>query len=59
MEIKTKDYLQFYLMADRMMNRGSFKPSFRDHVRDFIMPDYIMRYLRYMRLVSYYSNKGG
>ena len=59
MEIKSKTELKFYLMADRMMNRGNFKPSFREFLRNFIMPDYIMRYLKYMRLVSYYSNSGG
>lgn len=59
MEIQSKKELKFYLMADRMMNRGKFKRTFKDYVLDFIMPDYIMRYLTLMRKISYYSNRRG
>lgn len=59
MEIKSKQELKFYLMADRMMNTGKFSPSFKDLILDFIMPNYILRYLKYMRKLSYYSNKRG
>lgn len=59
MEICSKQELKFYLMADRMMNRGKFKPSFKDYILDFIMPDYIMRFLKLMRKVSYYSTRDG
>lgn len=46
-------------MADRMINRGKFKRSFKDFLKDLISPDYIIRYLRLMRKSSYYSTKGG
>lgn len=59
MQIRSRQELNFYLMADRMMNRGNFKPSVKDIAIDFIMPDYIMRFLKLMRLVSYYSSRGG
>lgn len=59
MEIHSKQELKFYLMADRMMNRGKFKPSLKDYVLDFIMPDYIMRFLKLMRKVSFYSTQRG
>lgn len=42
-------------MADRMMNRGYFKPSIVQRIKDLLMPDYTMRYLIAMRKYSYYS----
>lgn len=59
MEIRSRKELKFYLMADRMMNTGKFKPSFKDLIIDFIIPNYILRYLEYMRKLSYFSNKAG
>ena len=57
MQIKDKKVLKFYLMADRMMNRGKFKPSIKDLILDFIAPDVIMQYLTLMRKVSFYSTQ--
>jgi len=57
--IRTRKELEFYLMADRMMNRGSFKPSIAQRIKEVFLPDYIMRYLAAMRKVSYYSHQGG
>ena len=59
MEIRSKQELEFYLMADRMMNRGKFKPTFKEYILDFLYPDYIMRYLELMRKVSFYSTRSG
>lgn len=42
-----------------MMNRGYFKPSFVQCIKNFIFPDYVMKYLEVMRKASYYSNRGG
>lgn len=61
MKINSKKELDFVIQADRMMNRGYFKPSLRDTIRDFFFPDYIMQYLYAMRKVSYYkanANRG-
>lgn len=38
-----------------MMNRGYFKISWKERVRNFILPDYIMDFLVAMRKVDYYS----
>lgn len=54
--ISSRKKLQFYLMADRMMNRGAFKPTVKTVVSDCISPDYIMRWMKAMRFTSYYSN---
>ena len=58
--IKSKKELHFYLMADRMMNKGVFTKSLTDYLKGLIAPDYIMLYLESMRKLSYYSDaKGG
>lgn len=59
MEIKSKKELRFCMMADRMMNRGSFKKSFIDYLKLIILPDSIMAYLETLRKVSYYKNGRG
>lgn len=51
--IKNKKELRFYLMADRMMNKGSFKRS----IARFFVSDSIMEFLSSMRKYSYYKNK--
>lgn len=33
--IQTAKELEFYIRADYMMNRGYFKPSFKQRLRDF------------------------
>lgn len=53
--ITNKNELMFYLMADRMMNRGVFTPSFSMRVMEMLSPDYIMRFLAAMRYKSYYQ----
>lgn len=57
--IKSKKELEFYLMADRMMNQGCFKPSLFRRLIDVINPDYMMRFLELMRKYSYYKNCDG
>lgn len=57
--IKTRKELSFYLQADRMMNRGTFKVSWKEKLRSFIMPDYIMDYLSYMRKADFYNSQRG
>ena len=57
MEIYTRKQLKFYILADRMMNRGTFRLSIRDRLFNMIIPDYIMNYLVAMRKLSYYTHK--
>jgi serine O-acetyltransferase len=56
--ILTRKELRFYLMADRMMNRGTFSRSLWQRIRDVILPDNFMKYLVTMRKLSYYKHKG-
>lgn len=53
--IKSKKELNFYLMADMMMNRGCFKKTFKMWLRGIIAPDYVMDYLYSMRKTSFYE----
>lgn len=53
--IESKKELTFYLMADRMMNRGVFKYSFAAKIRMFLIKDYVMEYLTAYRKYSYYK----
>lgn len=55
--IHNRKELKFYLMADRMMNRGSFKRGFLRSVVELVFTDRIMAFLRSMRKYSYYKNK--
>ena len=57
--ITTKKELEFYLMADRMMNQGDFRPSLKVRVKDFFFPDYVMNWLVAMRHVAYYKHVCG
>lgn len=58
--IETKKELEFYLKADLMMNRGAFKKSLKVRLKDIIVPDYIMEYLKCLRKAEYYKNcRGG
>ena len=52
--IKTRKDLDFYLMADLMMNRGLYKYTLLQKIKEVFSPDYIMRYLVAMRKYSYY-----
>lgn len=55
--IRTRKELEFYLAADLMMNRGKFRLSLVDKIKDLIFPDYLVRYLRHMRFLDFYSGK--
>lgn len=57
MVVKTRRELRFVLQADMMMNRGRFKNSFRNIIRNFLIPDDTMSFLRVMRKLSYYNYK--
>ena len=57
MIIKTKKELRFCLMADYMMNRGSFKIPLMERLRCLFRPDLSVKYLRCMRKLSYYKYK--
>lgn len=59
--ITNKNELRFYLMADRMMNRGVFSSSFSMRIKELLSPDFIMRFLVAMRYKSYYQHikRGG
>lgn len=57
--ITTRAELSFYIAADRMMNRGTFHYAIKQKIKDFIKPDYIMRFLVHMRKCAYFRNTGG
>lgn len=57
--IHSKKELDFFIKADYMMNTGSFKPSFKRKLIEFVSPDYMMRFLVIMRKYSYYKHKTG
>lgn len=57
--ITTKKELEFYLMADSMMNLGYFKRPIKKIIRDLIVPDYTMSFPRAMRRNAYYSHQKG
>lgn len=46
-------------MADRMMNRGCFKKTVKDRIRELVLPDYTMQYLVYMRKANFYTHQHG
>lgn len=54
--ITSKKELAFYLKADYMMGYGKWKPTFITRVKELLFPNYINRYLVYMRKACYYSN---
>ena len=57
--IHNKKELRFYLMADRMINRGTFKRNLFRLIVEFFFADRIMAFLRSMRKYSYYKNRKG
>lgn len=59
MIIKTKQELDFCICADRIINRGAPRLSFKERFKNILVPDIIMSYLVAMRKVSYYKNKSG
>ena len=56
---KTKQDLKFFLIADRIMNRGTVRRSLKTKLYELVFPDYIMRYLYALRYCEYYANVGG
>ena len=52
--IKSKIELKKYIKADEIMN--NFSSSV---IRRFIKPNYIQRYLKYMRYSAYYAHQDG
>ena len=56
--IKSKQELLFYVMADTMMNRGYFKPSFKECLKRVFIKDHILTFLKLMRKCQYYSHRG-
>ena len=57
--IRSKQELKFYIMADRMMNRGYFNEPLPRKIASFLYPDWVMKYLKALRKAEYYSNSGG
>lgn len=57
--ITSNETMRFYIKADRMMNRGKFTFDIKDFFKNIISPDYVMRYLKYLRKAEYFSNRGG
>lgn len=57
MELRTKKELHFYIIADRIMNRGVLEYTLKQRIKNIFCPDYIMDYLECMRYLSYYKNK--
>lgn len=58
MVVTTKKELRFCLMADRMMNTGTFKKTLTTCLKECFLPDLKMKYLSTMRKLSYYKYKG-
>ena len=54
--IKSRKECCFYIMADRMMNRGVFTLSIWTKLKQLLFKDRIMDYLAYMRRYAYYKN---
>lgn len=57
--ILSKNDLKFYMQADYMMNRGKFKRSFKDIIKEILVPDYICLFLSELRKAEFYHNRGG
>lgn len=54
--ITSKKELSFYIRADRIIAGRPIKFSVKDHLKDILIPDYTLRYLRSMRIIAFYSN---
>ena len=60
MEIRSKKQLKFYIMADRIMNGLSAKPTIKEKILDFaVSRPPIMKYLKYVRELSYWRHQTG
>ena len=58
-EIRSRKELNFFIEADRMMNKGKFHYGLLGKVKIRLLPDYIMIYLEALRKTSYYSHQKG
>lgn len=54
--ISSKKELEFFLQADRMMNRGRFTRTLKETLFEAIFPDWIMKYLRALRIEEFYGS---
>lgn len=57
--IRLQKELQFYIMADTMINRGYFTPPLNKRIMQLFNPDIVVDFLCYMRKFSYYSHQVG
>ena len=57
--IQSKKELQFYVMADTMINRGYFTPPISKRIAHLFNPDIVVDFLCNMRKFSYYNHQGG
>lgn len=58
--IRTKKELEFYIMADRIMNGLPYKESLKENIKIRLTnTPRIIEYLKYMRKYSYYKNQKG
>lgn len=57
--IASKAERDFYIKADRMMNRGYFTPPMKIRIKNLIARDHIMDYLVALRKTAYCMNTGG
>ena len=57
MLIESKKELSFYLKADMMMNRGYFKKSLLQKIKNLVCPDFVMDYLCAMRKYNFFKQK--
>lgn len=55
--IDSKSKLRFYILADRMMNRGYFKLPIKMKIMNLFFSDEIMNYLICLRKENYYSQR--
>ena len=51
--IRTKQELEFYILADRMMNRGVFHYSLLSRIKKIFISDHVMSFLEFMRKAEY------
>ncbi|OWV14383.1 hypothetical protein [Fibrobacter sp. UWB5] len=58
MEIRTKKELKFVINADRIMN-GCFGGGILCKIKLLLFPNYIISFLKEMRIVSYYKHQKG
>lgn len=57
--ISSKKELFFYIAADRIIANRSAKIKFKERLKNFFSPNYILLFLRSMRYVAYFNNVKG